>query len=240
MASGLEIFIIIFILLLVITGIILAIYFVWRNDQKKREGDGTESKETNPKGTESKETNPKGIDDPNGFTGFPNGSNSFVWNVYLKTVGHYLTLGPTSSTTTCKDYLFKLSDPLQNKSGNSLIWQGDTTLSICVAKDDSQYVELRNPNSQYVDIGNPNFGFLPSTQTKNKFNFDWCYDNTKLTWCLVADPNICMQSSGTKNDYILAHPLPTNFSTISNTDPTKSGFLWNNGKLPDTNTPCTS
>ena len=38
MASGTEIFIIVFILLLVVTGIILTIYFVWRNDQKKRDG----------------------------------------------------------------------------------------------------------------------------------------------------------------------------------------------------------
>jgi len=170
MASGLEIFLIIFILLLVIAGICLAIYFVWRHDQKKR---GPTSAPINGGGGGS--TGTTGATGATGVTGAAYSQNGMVWSVTERDGVKLLELATSSSNTPCKNYLFNL------ESDGRLVWQGDGT-SVVAGNLFSRGSVLVGPET----LQGPSTTIL------------WEYNETERTWCNKGSPtNLCIQSGQT-------------------------------------------
>ena len=172
MASGLEIFLVIFIFLLVIVGISLGIYFVWRHDQKKR---GPTSAPSNGGGTNGN----GGTRGMTGVTGAAYSQNNMVWTAAPQpgaTGFFFLDLSTPSSSVPCKDYLFNL------QPDDTLVWQGDGKSVVA---------------GTLVPRGSVLIGDAEVFQrSDNPTTIIWEYNETERTWCNKGSPKFCIQSDG--------------------------------------------
>ena len=167
MASGWEIFLIVFLLLLVIAGIILAIYFVWRHDQNKRKGP------TSAPGNGGGTNGPTGATGPTGPTNLIPGNFSISpeanANAYMtfQTSGNVLI--PTTTTVT---------------SGipcSSFSWQNTSNPESALA--------LTSPGGNiYISRQGNN---LVMTATPSEAT-GWRYNSSDKTWCNINQSNLCL------------------------------------------------
>ena len=230
--NGLEIFLIIFVVIIIIVSLFVAIYFINKNNNKQEKPiplvpssqNGT-SPSSQPQNGTSPSNKPNGTDNVNGFSAYsvgnfgPTGPTQNIWTVYSGLIDYDLKLGPTLSSENCGNFLFKLAPPIQNSSGYSLQWQGNPSYYLCVIKAGIKKVELKIPEKEdIVRLSNKEF-----------YDFDWNYDNILKIWYLVREPDHCMNPI---DSYIFVSRLPSNFNTLSATDPNKTKFQWNNTSLP--------
>ena len=226
MASGLEIFIIIFILLLVITGIILAIYFVWRNDQKKREGtkngdggDGGGDGDGNGGGTV------KNFPKDKNFSIFSS-SNSDLIAIpdQLNDTSNLFLYNQSTKIYPCELYYWIYTDKIsidgkqvknaiRHFQDNGLIYPDPNQSLSYKVGDNTQTVQ------RLITVGNG------ETPPPDLINASWVFKGDKI--CLQNSPNKCMYSSPSDAKLLMVLADDTN-------DNGDKGFLWNTGTVATT------
>jgi len=242
MASGAEIFLIIFILLLVITGICLAIYFVWRHDQKKRTGPtGGTGGGTNGGGGTTGMTGTTGATGTSGDN-FPKNQNfSIIANnpAYITSVSDEISFRDSVFLyeqndfigSACQSYYFQYKDVTRNNQtisnaiefqynppGIGILYPSDSTISNYTVGSTTQTV-----NEMVID--NP--GNIGESIPQNKINqASWIFKSGKI--CLQNSPNKCLYVSPSSINLPPAQQVrTTNLVLADDTNDTgDKGFIW--------------
>lgn len=231
--SGGEIFLFIFLGLLLLVGIILTIYFVYRHDNKKN--DQSDFKRTAVGSTGANGTNLTNL--------LPPGQTAPVNLLPGAT-------GPGNNPPTLVTGNFSISPEMDSSAfmtfEDPIISGSRTPLPIIVPSDTSincskySWRNVANDNftsgliSNSRDIGGLNFpANLNSGSEANVrailsnntiTNANWVYNITSKTWCSLANPNTCLFYQG-------PNPVSPNGSVFLNTLPTgniPNNFKWNN------------
>lgn len=187
MVSGVEIFIIFFILLIVITGIILTIYFVWRNEQKKKippgnggagNGNGGAGTQLPPGTIIPPVTNKNPIPSTAIYISQNIQSTKYITQFKSPAFNNRDVVAPITITPDipCNNFLF--NPGLNSGVENALTWQGDGE-SILWAYDRTRATVNISKISDIPTTFGPTF-------------LNWKYDDSRKTWCSTTNKNLCL------------------------------------------------
>ncbi len=184
--QGVEIFLLVFFVLLIIVGVILTIYFVWKNenDKKKQSNGGS----TGPNG---------GSTGPNGGSTGPNGGSILVPGIFSispeSNPNVYMTsntispndvkvIASSDSSVKCENYSWK---NISNSEFKSALLSNSTDIGSFISP-----VNLDTGGLSGEGLGLQ--VILDNRNTKNSTGNNWVYDNTEKRWCDLLSSTSCL------------------------------------------------